>query len=68
MIIEISDDPLTYEMNGKEYNEQEYSEFCERISKKRNNSIIWNESKSYPKEDTIITLSACKGCDPMKED
>lgn len=51
-----STQPAIYEYNGKEYNETEYREFCEKIKSKNNNSIIWNESKEYAEQDKIITL------------
>ncbi len=53
---ESSDKPGVYEHKGKEYNETEYKEFCERIKRKRDNSIVWHERKEYPKEDLIITM------------
>ena len=57
IFVQRSDEPDVYTYNGKEYNETEYRDFCEKIRKKNNGSIIWNEGKNYPKEDTIITVS-----------
>jgi hypothetical protein len=57
--------PGIYEMNGKLYNEEEYQNFCEWVHSKNNNSVIWNETPSY-KEDKIITLVPCPGCDLLK--
>lgn len=48
--------PGVYIHNGKEYNETEYREFCERIGSKKNNLRIWDNSKGYPNEDVIITI------------
>lgn len=52
---EINTDPQMYKMNGKEYSEIEYREFCDKIRAKYNNSIIWREGKGL-KVDTIITM------------
>ncbi len=57
IFIEHCDKPGVYEHNGKEYNETEYREFCKRIERKYNGSIIWNEGREYLKEDIIITMS-----------
>ena len=54
--IKTNNKPGVYEMNGKEYSETEYREFCEKIKRRSNNSIIWNEGKEYPEGDKIITL------------
>ena len=56
IFVERSDQPGIYIHKGKEYNQTEYSQFCEKIRKKNDGSIIWNEGKNYPKEDTIITI------------
>lgn len=53
---ERSDKPGVYEMDGKEYTETEYREFCDKIKRKNSNSQIWNEGKDFPKGDTIITF------------
>ena len=44
-----------YELNGKIFNETEYQAFCDRLKKKRNNSLILNNGKAS-EEDRIITL------------
>jgi hypothetical protein len=56
IFMERSNKPGVYEHNGKEYMEKEYQEFCEKIRAKNNGSIIWNEGKTYLKEDIIITI------------
>jgi hypothetical protein len=48
--------PGVYEHKGIEYNETEYREFCEKIQRHNNGSIIWNEGRQYPKEDIIIQI------------
>lgn len=48
--------PGNYEMNGKKYNETEYRDFCKKIEHMNNNSIVWHEMKTYPKENTVITV------------
>lgn len=53
--IKNSNKPGVYEMNGKEYSEIEYREFKEKIERKNNGSITWNEGKFY-EEDKIITI------------
>lgn len=58
VFIERNNKPGIYECNGKEYNETEYREFCKLIKEKNSSSIIWNEGRQYPQEDTIIKL--CK--------
>ena len=57
---ERSDEPGVYECDAKKYNETEYREFCERIEKRNNNSISWNERKDYKEEDSIITFRRYK--------
>jgi len=57
IFIERNNNPGIYEHNGKEYSETEYREFCNRIERKYNGSIIWNEGREYLKEDIIITMS-----------
>ncbi len=54
--IERSDKPGIYEHNGKEYNETEYREFCDKIKRKKNGSLIFSEGRQYPKEDLIIIM------------
>lgn len=56
IFLERINEPGVYVHKGKEYNEIEYKEFCEKIRAKNHGSIIWNEGKNYPKEDTIITI------------
>lgn len=56
IFVECYDRPGIYEHNGKEYNETEYREFCERINRKNNGNVILNEGRQFPKEDTIIKL------------
>ena len=63
---QISDNPPSYEMNGKKFSETEYKDFCDKIRSRNNNSIIWNEGKKHPKDDIIITAVPAKGCDPLK--
>jgi hypothetical protein len=48
--------PGTYEMEGKKYSEEEYQAFCKRVKQIDNSSIVWHEMKTYPKENTIITI------------
>jgi len=52
---ERSNKPGVYEHEGKEYNETEYREFCNKVERKNNNSIILNERREYP-QDTIVTF------------
>ena len=58
VFVERSNKPGIYEHEGKEYTETETREFCKRIKEKNSSSIIWNEGRQYPQEDTIIKL--CK--------
>lgn len=39
--------PNVYEMNGKKYPEQEYKDFCKKVARRNDNSIIWSEVKTY---------------------
>jgi hypothetical protein len=64
--LEVADLPGTYEMKGKLYNENEYRQFCKQVKDKNDNSIIWNEGKTY--EDTIITLVCSRGCEPLNDE
>lgn len=50
------DCPEIFVHEGKEYTETECNEFCEKIRKRNNNSIVWNEGKECPKEDMVIKL------------
>ncbi|HOZ68946.1 MAG TPA: hypothetical protein PLB49_03595 [Chitinophagaceae bacterium] len=50
--------PGFYEYNGKEYNETEYRKFCDKINRSNKGSIIWNEGRQYPTEDSV--LKVCK--------
>lgn len=56
IFVERSNEPGVYQHKGKEYNETEYREFCDKIRAKSHGSIIWDEGKNYPKEDSIITI------------
>jgi len=51
IFMEKNDKPGTYEMKGKEYNRQEYLQFC----------------KGVRKQDKILTFINAKGCEPLKE-
>jgi hypothetical protein len=66
IFIQRQDKPGFYEMNGKLFNQNEYQEFCKKIKDKNNNSIIWNEGKTY--EDTIITMYTSPDCEPINEE
>ncbi len=48
--------PGVYEHKGKDYNEIEYRKFCDKIQRRNNGSIIWDEGRQYPKEDIIIKI------------
>lgn len=63
LFIERLDLPGYYDMNGKLFNEDEYQEFCKKIKEKNNNSIIWNEGKTY--EDDIILFTYSRNCDQI---
>jgi hypothetical protein len=58
--------PGIYAMDGKQYNETEYQEFCREIRQRNNGSICWHEGKTY--EDTIITMNYCHNSKPLKID
>src|SRR5688500_9099091 len=69
IFMERDNKPGIYEHEGKEYNETEYKEFCERLEKRKNGSIIWNEKREYLKEDLIITMChSGKSFDPSDRD
>jgi hypothetical protein len=51
IFMEKNDEPGTYEMNGKEYNQKEYLQFCNGVRK----------------QDRILTFINAKGCEPLKE-
>ena len=51
IFIEKNDRPGTYEMKSKEYNQEEYLQFC----------------KGVRKQGKIITFVNAKGCEPLKE-
>lgn len=44
---ERSNKPGVYKHNGREYNEKEYREFCDRVQRQNNGSIIWREGRQY---------------------
>src|ERR1043166_4118936 len=63
---QVSDRPGVYEMNGKIFNGQQYQDFCEKVKQRNNNSLIWNETKTYT-EDKIITFRPAPNCEPLDD-
>ena len=56
VFIENLNKPGTYRHNGKEFTEDEYNKFCERIRRKNNGSLVWYEGRRYHQEDQIIKV------------
>lgn len=54
--IQTSDRPGVYNLEGedKEYTEAEYREFCDRVERRGNGSLIWNEFRNYPLKEIIV--------------
>ena len=48
--------PGIYKMNDKEYTENEYVEFCEKIERKNKNILSWFDSKDRYDQDIIFTF------------
>ena len=44
---ETSKKPGVYIMDGKEYDETQYREFCDRVRKHNTKSVIWHECRTY---------------------
>ena len=45
VFIENVNKPGTFRSNGKEFTEDEYNKFCERIRRKNNGSLVWYEGR-----------------------
>lgn len=65
LFTQISEHPGIYKMDGREYTEGEYLEFCENMEFRNRQSFIWKEKKTYFDEDHLITFVIPPGCEPI---
>ena len=54
-------------MDGTDYNEKEYLEFCEKIKNKNRKLNYLEENKQNLKEEKIIILQMAEGCQSLCE-